>query len=632
MKKSLLAIFMASLSLSAFSGVDVLYKDGSGLRIDEDLKNIRLGNSKYDGEAIGKIIGFINKHKNDVVKSNSPVSKVYFRPHFDGDRESKQGRIYFSKGTASLRLQQAFYFETSDGEKVSIPFDGAEVNAYIVGLQHMDGKQGVVHQGKLLEINSSLVNVDFNQYKNLDKDSLKAPSVIKSSLEDRAQLLDILSLIDWNIVADSLKLDKSIDSELAFKKEVLSNEGIFSQLISGNQEKAKLVFTKDEKGEFILAWRIEEVSGLPIEIDLRADGKGSLIVSHSSHIKHINVNIYTGSSFNLTKKKRRSGDSKVWQHKEVKPGLFKQEDYDIALINLSKVVEYFKATFGWNSFDNKGSDLNATVRFKGSKLFGTAGLRQNAAWAGAPYNQFLFGRGGDTLGDFLNAFDVIGHEYCHAIVSKTSGLDGGGEPGALNEHVCDILGVGFEGDLKNTGFDFKIGELVVLESDKGLRDFLNPGRSFSEQPSHMSQVNSKFGKYCVPTQRNDQCGVHYSNGVPNLAVGLIVRDLGWKRMKDLVFEVVTKKLSSNSDFADYKKQMVRTCQQDSKFSEQDCNLIEKHFSSVGISNSVVSSDDSESSNDSGDFSSQLCEVVMGTCSLFTEGKIYEMCIDCGYKY
>lgn len=630
MKKSLLAILLASISLSTFSGVDVLYRDGSGLRIDKDLTNIRLGDNKYDGEAIGKVISFINKHKDQVVKSNSPVSKIYFRPHFDGDRSSEQGRIYWSKGSASIRLQQAFYFETEEGKRVTIPFDGAEVNAYIVGLTPMEGRSGVVHKGKLLEINSSLLNVDFNQFKNLNKASLEAPTEISSTLEDRVRLLDVLSLVDWDIVSDEMNLRKEIQSEDLMKKEILTNEDIFSKIMSDNKEKAKLIFTKNSQGQFVLAWRLEEIYGLPIEIDLKAGGQGPLIVNYSSHLKHINVNIYTGSSFNLKKKKRRSGDSKVWQHKKVESGLFRQEDYDLALINLSKVVEYFKSTFGWNSFDNRGSDLNATVRFKGSRLFGTGGLRQNAAWAGAPYNQFLFGKGGDTLGDFLNAFDVIGHEFCHAIVSNTSGLDGGGEPGALNEHVCDILGVGFEGDLKNTGFDFKIGELVVLESDKGLRDFLNPNRSFSEQPSHMSQVNSKFGKFCVPTQRNDQCGVHYSNGVPNLAVGLIVRDLGWKKMKGLVFEVVTKKLSSNSDFEDYKKHMIRTCSQNPVFQEADCNIIEKHFNSVGVTSS--GSEGSSNTSSEQDFSSQLCEVVMGTCDLFTDGKIYEMCVECGHKY
>lgn len=636
MKKSLLAFVLATSSLSAFSGVDVLFRDGRHAQIKEDLKNIRLGNNKYDGEAIGKIISFINKNKNEVVGADQRVSKVYFRPNFDGDGKNGQGRIYFSKGTASIRLQQAFYFKNSKGEKVMIPLDGAEVNAYIAGLQDMEGKSGIVHQGRLIEINSSLVNMDFSEVKSLEIGNHKSPELISSTLQDRIQLLDILSVFQWTIIAEKLNL-KDIRSEAQFKKAILTDDTIFSRIIKSGEGKAQLIFSKDKNQKHVLSWRIKHALGLPLDIDLRVDGKDELIVKHKSHVKHTRVNIYTGSSFNLKKKKRRSGDSKEWQNKKVEGGLFKQEDYDLALINLSKVVEYFKNTFSWNSYDNKGSDLDATVRFKGSKLLGTAGLRQNAAWAGAPYNQFLFGRGGDTLGDFLNAFDVIGHEYCHAIVSNTSGLDGGGETGALNEHVCDILGVGFEGDLRKTGFDFKIGERVVLDSDKGLRDFLNPNSSFSEQPGHMSQVNSKFGPYCIPTERNDQCGVHYSNGVPNLAVGLMIRDIGWQKMKDLIFEVVTKKLSSKSDFADYKKQMVRTCEQTGNFSQDDCTLVEKHFSTVGISATVVSGDTSSGSSTqenaaSDDFNAQLCEVILGTCSLFENGKIYDMCVECGYKY
>lgn len=632
MKKSIIAGILASLSLSAFSGVDVLLSNGKVKRIEEDLVNIRLGDSKNDGESVAKIIGFINKNSSDLVEGSA--SKIYFRPNFDGDSKSGQGRIYFSKGTASVRLEQAFYFQNAKGEKVYVPFEGAEVNVYIAGLQDMAGKPGVVHKGKVLEISSSLINVDFAELKSKSNENIERPVHLESSLEDRIQLLDILSSVDSGIVLSKMggMIEKTKDEDLI--KRILNDEKIFDQIIKDNEESMSPIYVKTQSGEFKIIWRIRNLYGLPLDLDLSTDGKGSIIHDFESRQKHINVNIYTGSSFNLKKKKRRSGKSYVWKDREVEGGLFKQEDYDIALINLSKVVEYFKNTFNWNSFDNKGSDLDATVRFKGSKLFGTAGLRQNAAWAGAPYNQFLFGRGGDTLGDFLNAFDVIGHEYCHAIVTNTANLDDGNQHGALNEHICDIMGVGFEGDLLRTGFDFKIGESVVLDSNKGLRDFLNPSASFSEQPSHMRQVNRKFGQFCVPTESNDKCGVHYSNGVLNLAVGLMVRDLGWNRMKDLVFEVLTKKLRSQSDFKDYKTQMVRTCNQSGSFSEQDCGVVDRHFASVGLSDAVDTSPQSEgaASGSEMNFESQLCEVVMGTCSLFESGEIYNLCKKCGHEY
>ncbi len=213
-------------------------------------------------------------------------------------------------------------------------------------------------------------------------------------------------------------------------------------------------------------------------------------------------------------------------------------------------------------------------------------------------------------------------------MSNTANLDDGNQQGALNEHVCDILGVGFEGELLKTGFDFKIGEKVVLEKDQGLRDFLNPTASFSDQPSHMSQVNSKFGPYCIPSGSNDKCGVHYSNGVLNLAVGKMVRDLGWPKMKYLVFEVLTKKLRSSSDFTDYKTQLIRTCEQSESLTEKDCQVIEGHFKSVGLTLTADTTTNVQTDVEE-NFEAQLCGVLENLCASFRSDSVEDICKKCG---
>jgi len=609
--------------------VIVIKSQGQSIKIDEKLSGLRFGEDKYDGESVGKIISFLNKHKDSIIvsKGKGEVEKLYFRPVFDGNPESGQARIFVQNDTASVRLQQVVYFKDNNGKRVNIPFEGAEINVYIKGLKNI--REGVVNKGFISEANSSLINSSFHLSKVELLKGERPEKYKKTDLETRLFVLESLKDLDWRNLARVLYPEELFFLKSTFINKFLSDKESVYKVIKSNKESLELLFTFDnEIKEYIPVFRLKNVFKSFLNIDLKVFPNNSDIVLQTRSTKHhIGVNIYTGSTFNLQKKKRRSGESTIWKDKEVESGLFRQEDYDLALINLSKVVEYFKDTFSWNSYDNKGNDLNATVRFKGSRLFGSAGLRQNAAWAGPPYNQFLFGRGGDTLGDFLNAFDVIGHEYCHAIISFTAGLEGGGESGALNEHICDILGVGFEGDINGKGFDFKIGEKVVLEKDQGLRDFLNPKRSFSEQPEHMDEVNAKFGQFCVPSERNDECGVHFSNGVMNKAVGQSVKALGWPRMKDLVFEVTTKKLRSSSKFPEYAALMVRTCQEMAAFNDLECQLIEENFNKVGINIGVAPVVNSESSEI--DFDAQLCEVVRSTCDILGDNSsIVDLCKKC----
>ncbi|MCF8059823.1 MAG: M4 family metallopeptidase [Bacteriovoracaceae bacterium] len=624
----LLFLFVSPL---AFGHVDVLYANGKETKIEERLENLRFGSDKYDGESVAKVIAFINKHRQHILGASA--SKIYFRPNFDNNIDEGQARIVVNKGSASIRLQQVLYRKEQDGSRSFLPIEGADINVYVSGLKKMtgNGEALVFNRGELVELSTSLVNVAADKLDMITSE--KVNKDLKISIKDKIKLIDVFREFDLqDVLSEIFPNHKSVKNEKEAFKYLIESPSLLNKILSDNKSRLNRMFVINTNGEHSLGWRLQHPYDLPLYIDFSISENGVfLFIKSHSNTKNVTVNIYRGTTFNLKKSKKRSGLSYVWKDKEIEGGVFKQEDYDLALINLSKVVEYFKSVFDWNGYDNKGSDLDATVRFKGSRLLGSAALRQNAAWAGSPYNQFLFGRGGDTLGDFLSAFDVIGHEYCHAIVAHTSQLEGGNETGALNEHVCDILGVGFEGDLSGKGFDFKIGESVVLESDRGLRDFLNPSLSFSEQPAHMSEVNAKFGPNCVPTSRNDECGVHYSNGVLNRSIGLSVKSLGWPRMKELIFEVVTKKLRSRSDFLDYKKQIVRTCEQLESFSKDECKVIDGNFTLVGLNGNISSVNDS-SSDATDSLDQQLCSVIMNTCSLFEDGKLYEMCKECGYKY
>ena len=97
----------------------------------------------------------------------------------------------------------------------------------------------------------------------------------------------------------------------------------------------------------------------------------------------------------------------------------------------------------------------------------------------------------------------------------------------------------------------------------------------------MSQVNDLFGD-CEPSEENDSCGVHISNGVTNQAIGHSIKAIGWDRMKEVVFDTVSKRLRSSSNFLDYRRQIIASCMDNSKISERECNKIKTYFDRVGV--------------------------------------------------
>ncbi len=540
-----------------------------------------------DDQQISTIISFLNNNKEKFVRheDKEEVGKLYFNPQFGNEGA---GRVFFSKESGAVRLQQAFYYRDKDGKTTHVPFEGAEVVVFV---------KKVKGEGEIRSINSSLINSsEYERFipllSQLGDGSFSNLSHLAQDKRDHFLnvLLEENNVVEsWEKMAQVLYPDKRIKSRAEFVDFAKSDEMLVSRVLRSQKDSVELVFSslnfreaRDSRKSFELVYSLKAPFGIPKNLKINVDENANSVFHEVSSLeKHVKVNIYRGTGFNMKKSKKRSEESSKAKDFKIKTGIFRQEDYDLALINLSKVVEEFKASFNWNGFDNKGSDLDATVRYKGSKLTGTSFLRQNAAWVGAPYNQFIFGRGGDELNDFLEAYDVIGHEYCHAVVAHTSNLDSSGQPGALNEHVCDILGVGVESDITNKAYDFKIGEIVVQNSDKPLRNFLEPDSSASPQASHQILVDSLFSN-CEPSNENDSCGVHYSNGVPNKAVGMSIKAIGWKRMKDVVFDTVTKRLRSSSDFVDYKNQMVASCLDNGSISNQECSIIEKNFNDLGV--------------------------------------------------
>lgn len=108
-----------------------------------------------------------------------------------------------------------------------------------------------------------------------------------------------------------------------------------------------------------------------------------------------------------------------------------------ATYNLSKTYDYYLEQHHRNSFDGRGANLVAMVRF-GQDY-------PNAFWA--PGQQLLaFGDGVPYAG----ALDVIAHELTHAVTSFTANLVYENQSGAINEAMSDIFGCAVEAYVKGT--------------------------------------------------------------------------------------------------------------------------------------------------------------------------------------
>lgn len=269
-----------------------------------------------------------------------------------------------------------------------------------------------------------------------------------------------------------------------------------------------------------------------------------------------------------------------------------------------KIQSYFTQNHNRNSWDGKGADIEATVNIRG--IIGLLGLKQNAAWLGDTANReengdipagsaaglegldnrFLFGKGSrNGLDNFEKALDVIGHEYTHAVIETSSNLRYKGQSGALNEHLADVFGVLINRQFNQPKNPYLIGAIVLPSTAKAeaLRDMEYPEKGLVKQPGHMDdlkkEIYKKYGPDCVAAKQNDFCGVHILSGIPNRMATVVLKSVSTEEATVLFYNVMTKRLSRDSQFADYKKALREECVQ---VSSQTCDAVERGLELVGL--------------------------------------------------
>ncbi|WP_051285192.1 M4 family metallopeptidase [Aequorivita capsosiphonis] len=231
-----------------------------------------------------------------------------------------------------------------------------------------------------------------------------------------------------------------------------------------------------------------------------------------------------------------------------------------------KTYDYWMEIHGRNSYDNAGATINSWVHYGPSV--------NNAYWNGST---MLYGDGtcvseGCNGFDALTAIDVAGHEIGHAVTTNTANLVYARESGALNEGFSDIWGAAIEHFAKGNGSDTSPDPNVWLVGEEIDR---RPGsaalRSMSD-PNLLGQPDTYMGTYwidasngCIPTQSNDQCGVHTNSGVINhwfylSVVGgagtndngddFYVESIGMAKASAIAFRTLNLYLSANSKYID----------------------------------------------------------------------------------
>ena len=233
--------------------------------------------------------------------------------------------------------------------------------------------------------------------------------------------------------------------------------------------------------------------------------------------------------------------------------------------NLVKVREFWRTKFNRNSYDNLGSDINASVNVNRFAFPDILGQKQNAAWMST---RFSFGAGKKSgFDDFAQALDVVAHEFTHAIIQTTSNLKYLGQSGALNEHFADVFGAIINQYYNHPTNPYLIGASVLRGKSKlkaeALRNMLQPEKGFSPQPGKMDDLKKeafkKFDEGCKASSANDQCGVHTLSGIPNRVFALIFSKLSLEDTATMYYNVMTTRMKATSNFKDYATALREEC-------------------------------------------------------------------------
>ncbi len=235
---------------------------------------------------------------------------------------------------------------------------------------------------------------------------------------------------------------------------------------------------------------------------------------------------------------------------------------------LHQTYQYFYDNFSRRGWNNRGGKIDLYTDLTQNN---SAGNPITNAYYSGWCNYMMFTDGTATL-------DVVGHEFSHGLDEHTAGLKYENQSGALDESFADVFGALLDEN-------WTIGE----GSSFGIiRDLSNPPAH--GDPDHMDN-------FAVLPLSSDNGGVHTNSGIPNKVAylltdgdwhnGITVRRLGPTKVGRLYYDVLTQRLSSNSDFSDANLAMIAQARSYVRngqygFTDTDVCQVEGAWRSVGV--------------------------------------------------
>lgn len=212
--------------------------------------------------------------------------------------------------------------------------------------------------------------------------------------------------------------------------------------------------------------------------------------------------------------------------------------------NAGEVYSYYKKTFDRDSFDNRGAPLVSTVHF---------GRNYNNAYWSSYWGQMVYGDGdGASWLPLAFALDIVGHEFTHAISSRTARFVYAEQSGALDEAFADFFGVMITNDGEISDWEMGEGVYTPFRSGDALRDLADPPRF--GLPDHMDDFIHLRPDELPDADKNDLGWVHVNCGIPCKAAyltvaggehhGIRVEGLGREKTEQIYYLGLTEYLRS----------------------------------------------------------------------------------------
>ncbi len=214
---------------------------------------------------------------------------------------------------------------------------------------------------------------------------------------------------------------------------------------------------------------------------------------------------------------------------------------------IEKTIDFYYKYFGRKSYDDKGADVivNVHVKDEGKPL-------ANAFWDGQAVN---FGDGDQNFPHSFAQFTIAAHEFTHSITEKEANLAYFAESGAINEAMSDMFAITIEYFMLDGKYNWQMGE----ELGSPIRDMSNP--------KSLNMPSTYKGEHWL-----DQGDVHVNSAIANLwyyylveggsglndvGSNFIVNGVGFDSASKIIYACLTDYLTSNSDYADFRKQSLQ---------------------------------------------------------------------------